>query len=68
MGSGQKEVSVRIDSSVVAMESTRKYSSVTVRSARGSMVRRTGNLNRDPGNLGGFFDSLDSTGENTEQT
>ena len=59
---------MRIDSGVVAMESTRKYSSVTVRSARGSMVRRTGNLNRDPGNLGGFFGSLDSTGENTGQT
>ena len=63
-GLGKKEVRVRIDSSVVGMESSRRYSSVTTRSVTGSTVQRTGNLNSS---LGGFFGSLDSTGENTQQ-
>lgn len=56
---------MRIDSSVIGMESSRRYSSVTARSVTGSAMRRTGNLNSS---LGGFFGSLVSTGDNTEQT
>lgn len=56
---------MRIDSSVIGMESARRYSSVTARSATGSMARRTGNMNRS---LGGFFGSLVSADENAEQT
>lgn len=56
---------MRIDSSVIGMESARRYSSVTAKSARGSMMRRTGSLNSS---LGGFFGTLVSTGDNAEQT
>ena len=64
-GLGKKEVRVRIDSSVIGMESSRRYSSVTARSVTGSSVRRTGNRNSS---LDGFFGNLDSAGENTQQT
>lgn len=56
---------MRIDSSVIGMESSRRYSSVTARSVTGSSVRRTGNRNSS---LDGFFGNLDSAGENTQQT
>ena len=56
---------MRIDSSVIGMESARRYSSVTVRSVKGSTTQRTGNLG---GGLGSLFGSLGSTGEDTEQT
>lgn len=56
---------MRIDSSVIGMESSRRYSSVTARSVTGSSVRRTGNLNSS---LNGFLGNLDSAGENTQQT
>lgn len=56
---------MRIDSSVIGMQSSRRYASVTAKSVTGSMRRRTGSMN---GSLGGFFGSLVSTGENTEQT
>jgi len=55
---------VRIDSSVVGMESSRRYSSVTARSVTGSTVQRTGKLNSGTGDS---FGSLDSTGENMQQ-
>ena len=55
---------MRIDSSVVGMESSRRYSSVTARSVTGSTVQRTGNLNSSTGDS---FGSLDSTGENMQQ-
>ncbi len=56
---------MRIDSSVVGMQSSRRYASVTANSVRSSTMRRTGGLNSS---LGGFFGSLVSTGDNTEQT
>lgn len=56
---------MRIDSSVIGMESTRKYSSVTARSARGTAMRRTGSLSSS---LSGFAGNLFGTDENTEQT
>ena len=55
---------MRIDSSVVGMESSRRYSSVTARSVTGSTVQRTGKLNSGTGDS---FGSLDSTGENMQQ-
>ncbi len=65
LGSWQKEVSLRIDSSVIGMQSSRRYASVTAKSVTGSMMRRTGSLNSS---LGGLFGSLVNTGENAEQT
>ena len=56
---------MRIDSSVMGMQSSRKYVSVTARSVAGSTMRRTGSMNSS---LGGFFGSLVSTGDDTEQT
>lgn len=56
---------MRIDSSVVGMESVRSYASVTARSAKASTMRRTGNLN---GGLGGLFGSLASPNEDTQTT
>lgn len=56
---------MRIDSSVIGMQSSRRYVSVTAGSMTGSRMRRAGSLNSS---LGGFFGSLVSTGENTEQT
>lgn len=53
---------MRIDSSVVGMESVRSYTSVTARSARASTVRHMGNLN---GGLGSLFGNLVSSDENT---
>lgn len=56
---------MRIASSVMGMESARRYSSVTARSMHGGTMQRTGNLT---GSLGGFFGSLVSTGGDAEQT
>lgn len=53
---------MRIDSSVVGMESVRNYTSVTARSTRASTVRHMGNLD---GGLGSLFGSLVSSDENT---
>lgn len=59
---------MRIDSSVVGMESTRSYTSVTARSARASSVRFTGGLNSNRDSLGSLFGNLLSAGENMDQT
>ena len=65
LGSGQKEVIVRIDSSVMAMESSRRYTSVTAKSVSASTVRRTGGSNES---LGSLFGDLISSGDNMGQT
>lgn len=59
---------MRIDSSVVDMESTRRYSSVTTKSVRGSSVRLTSIPDRGYGGLGSLFGNLISSGENMDQT
>lgn len=59
---------MRIDSSVVGMESTRKYSSVTTRSARASSVRLTRVPNLGNGGMEGLFGNLVSSGDDMEQT
>ena len=56
---------MRIDSSVVAMESSRSYTSVTAKSVRFSAVRRMGGPNENPDSL---FGDLISSGEGMEQT
>ena len=56
---------MRIDSSVMGMQSSRRYASVTARSVAGSTMRRTGSMNSSPG---GFYGSLVNTGDDTEQT
>ena len=55
---------MRIDSSVVFMESSRRYTSVTAKSVTSSSVRGSGNLNQG---LGSLFGNLVSSGENMEQ-
>lgn len=65
LGLGKKEVMVRIDSSVVSMESSRRYTSVTAKSASASTVRRTGGPKED---LESLFGDLIDSGENAEQT
>lgn len=55
---------MRIASSVMGMESTRRYSSVTARSVHGGTMLRAGNLT---GSLGGFLGNLVSSGEDAEQ-
>ena len=55
---------MRIDSSVVAMESSRRYTSVTAKSVSASRVRREGSPNES---LGSLFGDLISSGENMEQ-
>ncbi len=57
---------MRIDSSVIGMESTRSYTSVTARTMRASSVR--GTRKEIEGGLGSLFGNLLATGENTEQT
>ena len=59
---------MRIDSSVVGMESTRKYSSVTAKSARASSTRFTGVPNYSYGSLGGMFGNLIGSSDDMEQT
>ncbi len=63
--SKQKEGTVRIDSSVVDMESARKYSSVTTRTLKASSVRIG---NEVTGGLGNLFGDLLSTEGNDKQT
>ncbi len=70
-GSLQKEGKVRIDSSVIGMESTRRYSSVTSKSVRASSRQFSGslmNLSGERDNLGSLFGNLVSGGEEKEQT
>ena len=56
---------MRIDSSVMAMESSRRYTSVTAKSVSASRVRREGGPNES---LGSLFGDLISSGENMGQT
>lgn len=56
-----------IDSSVVGMESSRRYSSVTAKSARASGKQFIGNPGSSMGGLGSLFGNLLSAGENTDQ-
>ena len=56
---------MRIDSSVIGMESSRRYTSVTARSVTSSFVRRMGGPNE---NLDSLFGDLISSGENMGQT
>ena len=56
---------MRIDSGVVAMESSRRYTSVTAKSVSVSTMRRLGGPNES---LDSLFGDLVSSGENTEQT
>ena len=56
---------MRIDSSVVGMESHRSYTSVTATSVSASTVRRRGGRNEDPESL---FGDLIGADENAEQT
>ena len=56
---------MRIDSGVVAMESSRRYTSVTAKSVSASKVRREGSPNES---LGSLFGDLISSGENMGQT
>lgn len=58
---------MRIDSSVVGMESTRKYSSVTTRSARASSARLTRVPNLGNGGMEGLFGNLINSGDDMEQ-
>ncbi len=62
---------MRIDSSVIGMESTRRYSSVTSKSVRASGRQFSGSLaglNSGQNHLGSFLGSLVSSGEEKEQT
>lgn len=54
---------MRIDSSVIGMESSRRYTSVTAKSVTASSVRGSGSLNQG---LGGLFGGLVSSGEDME--
>ena len=63
--SAQKEVIVRVDSSVMAMESSRRYTSVTAKSVSASFMRRMGGPNES---LDSLFGDVLSSGENKEQT
>lgn len=61
-GLKQKEGKVRIDSSVIGMESTRRYSSVTSKSVRASSMRYVGIPYKPEhlfGNLLGFGENED---------
>ena len=55
---------MRIDSSVVGMESSRRYTSVTAKSVTASSMRASGKLNQG---LGSLFGGLVSSGQNMEQ-
>ena len=55
---------MRIDSSVVGMESSRRYTSVTAKSVTASSTRASGKLNQG---LGSLFGGLVSSGQNMEQ-
>lgn len=69
-GLKQKEGKVRIDSSVIGMESTRRYSSVTSKSVRASNMRYVGIPYKTEhlfGNLLGFGENEDQMTEQTEQ-
>ena len=55
---------MRVDSSVVGMESSRSYTSVTSKSVSASVVRRTGGPNES---LDSLFGDMISSGENMEQ-
>ena len=68
VGLGQKEVIVRIDSSVINMESSRRYTSVTAKSVSASVMRRMGNLNGGMGSLFGDLVSSDDDMGQTKQT
>ena len=68
LGSGQKEGKVRIDSSVIGMESTRKYSSVTAKSAKASSMRFTRLPYFGNSGTGSLFGNLVSSGDDMEQT
>ena len=64
--SGQKEGVVRIDSSTVGMESSRRYASVTSKSVTASARRFAGLYGRQ-NNLGNMFGNLGNTGEDKNQ-
>ncbi|MCH5262873.1 MAG: hypothetical protein J1F42_08165 [Lachnospiraceae bacterium] len=55
---------MRIDSSVIGMESSRRYTSVTAKSVTASSTRASGKLNQG---LGGLLGGLVSSGHNMEQ-
>lgn len=59
---------MRIDSSAISMESTRKYSSVTTRTARASATRIRDLSSYEYGGLGSLFGNLVSSDGDTEQT
>lgn len=58
---------MRIDSSVVEMESSRRYTSVTARSARASASRYVAGLKADQDSLGSLFGNLVGTGKDEDQ-
>lgn len=62
----KKEGKVRIDSSVVGMESSRRYSSVTAKSVRGSSMRLSAAQYQAYGGLGSLFGNLINSGEQPE--
>ncbi|MCM1123686.1 MAG: hypothetical protein NC416_13975 [Eubacterium sp.] len=59
---------MRIDSSVIGMESTRKYSSVTSRTVKASAMRLTSAQYFGNRSLGGLFGDLVNSDSDTEQT
>lgn len=64
----KKEGKVRIDSSVVGMESSRRYSSVTTKSVRGSSMRLSAAQYQAYGGLGSLFGNLVNSGDHTDQS
>lgn len=64
----KKEGKVRIDSSVVGMESSRRYSSVTTKSVRGSSMRLSAAQYQAYGGLGSLFGNLVSSGDHADQS
>ena len=64
----KKEGKVRIDSSVVGMESSRRYSSVTTKSVRGSSMRLGAAQYQAYGGMGSLFGNLVNSGDHTDQS